>query len=54
MPYYIGSYNCIVGKGRKTKEYYISKGTSIIAGDFGSYKAAKTYLVSVILKSKKR
>lgn len=32
---------------RRVKEYYIAKGSSIVAGDFKGYNEAKAYLPKV-------
>lgn len=41
-------------KNALRKEYYISeKGGNIIAGDFNSYKAARSYIVKTLSKSNK-
>lgn len=49
MKYYIGNYTYLV-KGKKRKEYYIAEGSDIVAGDFKSYSAAKSYIKSTLSK----
>lgn len=47
MKYHIGWFYLPVNQvksKRKVKEYYISRGSEIIAGDFRGYKEAKDYL----------
>lgn len=49
MKYYIGNFSYLVN-GKKRKEYYIAEGSDIVAGDFKSYKAAKSYIKSKLSK----
>ena len=58
MKYHIGFFNIpksqLKGKlkGKTVREYYISRGSDIVAGDFRSYQAAKSYLSTELLKKK--
>ncbi len=50
MKYYIGNFTWNKF-GRIVREYYISNSKGdVVAGDFYSYKQARTYLIKTLLK----